>query len=90
MAILLHEFSHFFLNKVQDDEQEADMNALLIYLGLGYSRSEVKKVFLKVFANTPSDVNVQRYRDTIEKVINNFDNSNFKVIGGNYNYKGER
>ena len=35
MAILCHEFSHFYLNEVQKDEIEADLNALTLYMGLG-------------------------------------------------------
>jgi hypothetical protein len=39
MAILLHEFSHIYLNDNVDDETEADLNALLIYLGLYHHSS---------------------------------------------------
>jgi len=94
MAILLHEFSHFYLNRVMEDETEADMNALLIYLGLGYSRVEAIKVFLRVFYKTPSDGNVQRYK-VIENMINNFEKTKMRLIGNrksynrNYYYDGE-
>jgi hypothetical protein len=34
MAILLHEYSHFYVNQDINNESEADLNGLLIYLGL--------------------------------------------------------
>lgn len=90
MAILLHEFSHFYLNKKMDDETEADLNALLIYLGLGYSRIEAAEVFLKVFYKTASDGNKERYK-IIESMITNFEKNNYSLIGDNnkYYYNGE-
>ena len=45
MAILLHEFSHFYLNDRMEDETEADLNGLLIYLALGYPRIEAYQSF---------------------------------------------
>jgi hypothetical protein len=45
-AILCHEFSHFYVNDNMDDESEADINGLLIYLGLGYPRIEGYQAFL--------------------------------------------
>lgn len=87
MAILLHEFSHYYLNNKQDDEEEADYNALLIYLGLGYPRIEAERVFLKVFYKTPSDGNVERY-NKINNMINNFERVGMK-INKNYYYENE-
>lgn len=75
MAILLHEFSHVFLNDNVDDEVEADLNALLIYLGLGYPRIEAFEVFAETFHNAPSDLNRMRY-DKIKNFIDNFENVN--------------
>jgi hypothetical protein len=75
MAILLHEFSHVFLNKDVDDEIEADMNGLLIYLGLGYPRIEAFEVFAKTFMNAPTEANKYRF-DTIKNFIDNFENQN--------------
>lgn len=75
MAILLHEFSHVFMNDNVDDEVEADLNALLIYLGLGYPRIEAFEVFAKAFHNAPSELNRKRY-DTIKNFIDNFENMN--------------
>lgn len=56
MAILLHEYSHFYLNKNKRSELEADKNALLVYLGLGYPRIEAYQVFLEVFKGAPESV----------------------------------
>lgn len=92
MAILIHEFAHFFLNKNMEDETEADINALLILLGLGYSRVEANKVFLQVFMRRPSDGNVQRHK-IIENMIKNFEKSNIKIVNSikanRYYYEGK-
>ena len=76
MAILLHEFAHFYLNDNIDDEVEADLNGLLIYLGLGYPRIDGYEAFLQVFENTPTVENKKRY-DIINKFINDFENKKF-------------
>lgn len=73
MAILLHEFSHFYLNEDMDDEVEADLNGLLIYLGLGYPRIEGYQAFLEVFEKVPTQQNKNRY-DIINKFIRDFEN----------------
>ena len=89
MAILLHEFAHFYQNKKMSDETEADCNALLIYLGLGYSRSEAAKVFLKVFYKSSSDENRKRY-NVIENMLKTFENNDYSLMGGSrYYYKNK-
>jgi hypothetical protein len=75
MAILLHEFSHVYLNENVDDEVEADLNGLLIYLGLGYPRIEAFEVFAKTFLTVPSDGNRMRY-DKIKAFIDEFEQYN--------------
>jgi hypothetical protein len=75
MAILLHEFSHVYLNDNVDDEVEADLNGLLIYLGLGYPRIEAFEVFAKTFINAPSEQNKMRY-DKIKNFIDDFEKYN--------------
>lgn len=75
MAILLHEFSHVYLNDNLDDEVEADLNALLIYLGLGYPRIEAFEVFAKTFLNAPTEQNKMRY-EKITNFIDNFETYN--------------
>jgi hypothetical protein len=76
MAILLHEFAHFYLNKNIDDETEADLNGLLIYLGLGYPRIEGYEAFLQVFEGSPTPENKKRY-DVINEFIQNFEKKKF-------------
>jgi len=75
IAILSHEFSHVYLNDNVDDEVEADLNGLLIYLGLGYPRIEAFEVFAKTFLNAPTDLNKKRY-DKIKDFIDNFEKHN--------------
>jgi hypothetical protein len=75
MAILLHEFAHVYLNDNVDDEVEADLNSLLIYLGLGYPRIDAFEVFAKTFMNAPSEQNKDRY-NKIKNFIDNFENHN--------------
>lgn len=75
VAILLHEFSHVFLNDNVDDEVEADLNGLLIYLGLGFPRIEAFEVFAQTFLNTPTEQNKMRY-DKIKNFIDNFESFN--------------
>ena len=78
MAILLHEFSHFYLNDKMDDETEADINGLMIYLGLGYPRIEGYQAFLEVFLGTPTAQNKARY-DIINKFIQDFEKNKMYI-----------
>tara|TARA_R100001244_G_C5171163_1_gene131676 strand:- start:5153 stop:5902 length:750 start_codon:yes stop_codon:yes gene_type:complete len=73
MAILLHEFSHYYLNEVMEDEIEADRNSLHLYLGMGYPRIDAYNVYLDVFENSPSELNVGRY-----EALNNIFKQNYK------------
>jgi len=79
MAILLHEFSHVYLNDNVDDEVEADLNGLLIYLGLGYPRIEAFEVFAKTFDGAPTEQNKIRY-DKIVNFIDDFENQKIATI----------
>ena len=72
--ILLHEFSHKYRNpkigKPISDEIAADINALYIYLGMGFPRIEAREVYAKVFQTAPNAQNLQRNRiisDFIDK-----------------------
>ena len=78
LAILLHEFAHFYLNEQMDDEVEADLNGLLLYLGLGYPRIEAYQAFLETFKGVPSQQNKERY-DVINKFINDFEKMNMVI-----------
>jgi hypothetical protein len=74
-AILCHEFSHFYVNEDMSDESEADINGLLIYLGLGYPRIEAFEAFCEVFEHYPSNENARRtYK--IKNFIENFEKNN--------------
>jgi hypothetical protein len=78
MAILCHEFSHFYLNEVQRDEIEADLNALTLYMGMGYPVIEAHKAFLETFHNTPTQVNKERYI-YLKTFIDNFDKLKYEI-----------
>lgn len=71
MAILLHEFSHYYLNTDIANETEADLNGLTIYLGLGYPIREAYEAFGKTFIGFPTAQNKQRY-DIINKFIKDY------------------
>ena len=68
LAILLHEFAHFFVNKNMEDEVEADKNSLILYMGLGYPRIDAYNVYLDVFENTPTELNKERY-EALQKLF---------------------
>jgi hypothetical protein len=71
MAILLHEFSHYYLNTDISDEVEADLNALTIYLGLGYPIKEAYAAFGQTFIGSPTPLNKNRY-DIINTFIKDY------------------
>jgi hypothetical protein len=70
MAILLHEYSHFYLNRNPSNEVEADLNGLNIYLKLGYPKIDIYNVFLNVFKTAPSEANKKRF-DKLDKFVKN-------------------
>jgi hypothetical protein len=72
MAILLHEFSHYYLNTNMANETEADLNGLLIYLGLGYPRIDAYNVFTQVFMTSANEMNHERMK-IIDEFIRNFE-----------------
>jgi hypothetical protein len=67
VAILLHEISHFYLNDNPQNEVEADLNALKMFLGLGYGYIDAENAFLNVFKGSPSDQNKERHQ-----ILHNF------------------
>jgi len=71
MAILLHEFSHFYINTDISNETEADLNGLTIYLGLGYPIREGLLAFGETFVGYPTAENKKRY-DIINTFIKNY------------------
>mgnify|MGYP003624495991 FL=1 len=80
MAILMHEYSHFYLNRSPSDESEADLNGLRVYLSLGYPRIDAYNVFLKVFKKAPNQQNRERY-ENLDNFIKEF---RTKFEKGNY------
>ncbi len=74
VVILLHEFSHKFRNPKMglaiENETGADINAIYIYLGLGFSKIDCINVFANVFLKAQTPGNIKRMRaimDYIEK-----------------------
>ena len=80
MVILLHEFSHKYKNPQQgrniSDETGADLNALYIYLGLGFSKVDAIFVFANVFLKAQTPSNLARMRKIME-YIKRFENGEF-------------
>lgn len=74
IACLLHEYSHPFINENPDDESEADLNGLLIYLGLGYPRYEAVEAWCTIFGEYQSDENMERIA-IIQQFVEDFDNN---------------
>jgi len=80
MMILLHEFSHKYKNpkiglKISD-EVGADINALYIYLGLGFSKIDAICVYANVFLKAQTKSNIDRMRKICD-YINKFENEEF-------------
>jgi len=78
MAIICHEFSHYYLNEIQKDEIEADLNALTLYLGMGYPVIEAHKAFLETFYKYPTEANRERY-EYLKAYIDNFDKLKYDI-----------
>lgn len=80
LIILLHEFSHKYKNpKIGleiNDEVGADINALYIYMGLGFSKIDAICVFANVFLKAQTKGNIERMRKIMD-YINKFENQQF-------------
>ena len=80
LIILLHEFSHKYKNpKIGleiNDEIGADINALYIYLGLGFSKIDAICVFANVFLKAQTKGNIERMRKIMD-YIQKFENQEF-------------
>ena len=83
IAILLHEFSHKYKNpKIGleiGNEIGADINALYIYLGLGFSKIDAICVFGQVFLKAQTAGNQARMRKIMD-YINKFENQEFAKL----------
>lgn len=71
-TILMHEFSHKFVNKDIANESEADLNGLLATLGLGFPRNQALSGWLKVFKRASTKQNYRRNK-LIEEFVTDFD-----------------
>jgi len=80
LIILLHEFSHKYKNpKIGleiSNEVGADINALYIYLGLGFSKIDAITVFANVFLKAQTKGNIERMRKIMD-YIQKFENQEF-------------
>jgi len=80
LIILLHEFSHKYRNpKIGlpiSHESGADINALYIYLSLGYSKVDAIYVFANVFLKAQTDGNIRRMRNIMD-YITKFESGQF-------------
>jgi hypothetical protein len=83
ITILLHEFSHKYRNpKINlpiSNEFGADINALYLYLGVGFSKIDGITVFAKVFLKAQTDSNIQRMRK-IQDYIQRFENQEYAQV----------
>jgi hypothetical protein len=80
LIIFLHEYSHKYKNpKIGleiSDEVGADINALYIYLGLGFSKIDAICVFANVFLKAQTKGNIERMRKIMD-YIQRFENQEF-------------
>ena len=83
LMILLHEFSHKWKNPLMNlpisDEVGADIAALYVYLGLGFSKVDAIKVYASVFLKAQNDSNLDRMRK-IMNYIQKFEAGEFAKI----------
>ena len=66
-----HEFAHVYMNENPSDEFEADKHGITFYLGGGNPTVEAYNGILRLYGNTPSELNRQRYND-LNAFIKNF------------------
>ena len=72
ILILLHEYSHCNANKDEDNELEADFNAIKYYFAMNMSENEAQKAYTKMFINKPTLQNKSRYQ-LLKKMIYEFE-----------------
>ncbi len=72
MCILCHEYSHHHLNVDIEDELEADLNGLSIYLALGYPPIEAIETYFTTFMSADTDENAYYRLPHIENFIDSF------------------
>ena len=59
-AVVCHEFAHVYMNNVTSSEFEADKNAAMIYLGLGFPRADLITVWADIYSAFDTKQNRQR------------------------------
>jgi hypothetical protein len=83
IIILMHEFAHKYLNPKLDRKIEyetgADIQALYVYLGKGWSPIEAHQAFLKVFRNANNKGNHKRYK-IIKDFIDKYENGQIERV----------
>lgn len=79
MMVLLHEYSHFYVNTRPEDEEEADRNAAVIFLCMGYSKIAAHAAFIEVFKNADTPMNRERERKLFE-FIEKFNIDNYMMV----------
>lgn len=70
-GIMGHEFAHVFENIDPSNESEADENAVLMMLLMGFPKIEILEAWTRVFEKAPSKENKMRY-DKIKQLIINY------------------
>lgn len=92
VIIDLHEFSHKYKNPKMglpiSNEIGADINALYIYLGLGFSKVDAIYVFANVFLKAQTPQNIDRMRKIMD-YIQRFENEEFAERNGGYSHATE-
>jgi hypothetical protein len=78
-AIICHEFAHCYLNAAPESETEADLQGLMIYLGLGYPRIEAHMAFTQTFQGAASELNAKRYA-ILKQFIEDFESHKFFAL----------
>ncbi len=83
VVILLHEYSHKYRNPklgfAIGNETGADINAIYIYLGMGFSKIDAINVFANVFLKAQTPSNIKRMR-IIMDYIQRFENGEFAQL----------
>jgi hypothetical protein len=83
LIILLHEFSHKYLNpNLKRDigyETGADIQGLYVYLGKGWSKQEAHRAFLTVFRDADGKENHKRYK-ILKDFIDRYDKGEIERV----------
>ncbi len=79
--LLWHEYSHVYMNKEVDNELEADLNAIEVYLGLGYPYVDLLTALAVTFDSNRTQENESRWKYCKDYIDNYFEeNSNYKNL----------